>query len=71
MRRIFERVLEVGYSELTIGIDNDDFDKLKGIYNHFGFTELVKMMDVDLHGFDQFGNHEIEEEPYMLLMKKL
>lgn len=59
------------FSEVTIGIDNDDYDKLSNLYKKYGFEHYIKHKSQDDHNLDELGTPIIEKEPYELLMKKL
>lgn len=60
-----------GYGELTIGIDNDDFERLSKIYHNWGFTKLVKESFIDLHYLDENNEPTIYDESYNLMLCKL
>lgn len=70
MNRVFERLEEKLVKEVTIGIDNDEYEKLSAMYEGWGFTKLVKYKNVDIHSFDRKGNVEYCQEPYKLMMKE-
>jgi len=38
-----ERVSEMGFSEATIGADNDDGERLTSMYKSWGGSELIKL----------------------------
>jgi len=71
MKRVLERVSEKGFSEATIGADNDDADRLSAIYKSWGFTELVKLQHIDHHYIDKNNNVVYYEEPYSIYLNIL
>lgn len=71
MKRVLERVKEEGYTEVTIGVDNGDFDHLSGMYNHYGFNIIVKDKFQDDHYLNSNGKPVKYEKPYKLLMNNL
>jgi GNAT superfamily N-acetyltransferase len=71
MLRVISRVLERGFSEVTIGADNDDSTRLTAMYKSWGFNELVKLQNTDYHYLDKNNNPTFYEVPYALLLNKL
>lgn len=71
MKRVIKRIEEKGYTEVTIGIDNDEYTKLEAMYNHFGFSTKIKMKNIDDHYFNAEGQKVIQNESYNLVMKNL
>ena len=71
MQRVLERVSEMGFSEATIGADNDDVERLTSMYKSWGFSELIKLQNVDYHYIDSNNNPTYYETPYALYLKKL
>ena len=71
MNTVLERIKSKGYTEVTIGIDNDDFIKLESMYKKIGFSIHVKSTSVDYHYINKEGDPTIYKEPYMLKMKAL
>ncbi|XMB73214.1 GNAT family N-acetyltransferase [Mycoplasmatota bacterium WC30] len=71
MSAVLERVKSQGYKEVTIGIDNNNFAKLKTMYEKMGFINQIKFTNVDYHYRDFKGKPTIYKEPYMLKMKVL
>jgi|GEM_PF-259591 len=71
MKRVIVRVKERGFTELTIGIDNDDYMKLAAMYNHFGFTTQIKEKKKDDHYLDENGIAVEYDETYKLVMSDL
>ncbi len=71
MKGVIERVKERGFIELTIGIDNDDYEKLFSMYKHFGFDIHIKKKDTDNHYLDANGNPVKYNESYKLIMSDL
>lgn len=49
IKKAKKRATQKGFKELTIGIDNDDYEKLSAIYKKWGFDVLVKSTNIDLH----------------------
>ena len=70
MNTVIKRVKEVGYTEITIGIDNSEYKKLKGMYSKFGFTELLKVTSVDNHYIDKNGNPTEYDEEYQIYINR-
>lgn len=70
MNRVFDRLLEKGIKEATIGVDNDDYERLNAMYQKWGFNTLVKTKEVDLH---YIGKNGLPSpcESYNLLVKNL
>ncbi len=59
------------FTEVTIGVDTDNEDKLSKIYQKWGFDTEIKRKYQDLHGRDK-DNQPVElTEPYLLLLKKI
>lgn len=71
MKAVLARVKENGFSEVTIGVDNDDYEKLKSMYNTWGFNELIKQQHYDYHYLDSNNNPVYFEEPSDLYLKRL
>lgn len=71
MQRVLRRVMERGFSEVTIGSDNDDAERLTCMYKSWGFTELVKLQHTDYHYIDKNNNAMQYEIPYALYLNKL
>jgi phosphoglycerol transferase MdoB-like AlkP superfamily enzyme len=71
MKAVFDRLRQQGFSEVTIGIDNDNYDKLKNMYNRWGFTELVKSQHYDYHDLDSNHQPVYYEKPSDLFLKRL
>ncbi len=70
MQRVIERIHQRGFSEITIGIDNEEFEKLHILYSKFGFTEFVKETRLDLHYLDK-NNKPVEfDEPCKIMEKE-
>jgi len=70
MKRVFERIGEKGFKEITIGIDAREYEKLKGMYTSWGFTQLIKSKDVDHHYVDDSGN-PTPAETYEVYLKTI
>lgn len=71
MKRVLQRVVEKGFCEATIGADNDDADRLSKIYKSWGFSELVKLQNIDNHYLDINNDPTYYEVPYALYLNKL
>lgn len=71
MKRVLERVVEKGFCEATIGADNNDADRLSKMYKSWGFSELVKLQNIDNHYLDINGEAAYYEVPYALYLNKL
>lgn len=73
-KRLMLKVIEIleakGISEITIGIDPAEYDKLYGMYNRWGFNEVVKDMYVDYHCFNGDGSPYRFEKPSKLLIRR-
>jgi len=67
MRRVLKRIKEKGFTEVTIGIDNSEHDKLAKMYNNFGFTEFLKETHIDNHQLDSLGNPIKYNEAYKIM----
>lgn len=70
MNRVIESIYERGFSEITIGIDNDNYDKLKMIYKKWGFTKLIKKQYIDHHGRDKHNQANRCQEGFDIFMKR-
>ena len=71
MERVMKRIVEKGFSEITIGIDNDNYDKLLTMYKNWGFENLVKKQQYDYHYIDKNNMPVIYEEPIEIYMKSI
>ena len=71
MKRVVKRVIEKGFCEATIGADNDDADRLSKMYKACGFSELVKLQNIDNHYLDINGEATYYEVPFALYLNKL
>ena len=71
MQRVLRRVMERGFSEVTIGADNDDAERLTCMYKSWGFSELIKLQNTDYHYIDKNNNPTHYEIPYALYLSKL
>lgn len=71
MRRVIQRVSEKGFKEVTIGVDNDDAERLIAMYKAWGFTELVKLQNYDYHYINKNNKPTYYETPFGLYLKKL
>lgn len=56
MKAALGRLKEKGFYEVTIGIDNENYEKLKSMYNSWGFNELIKQQHYDYHYLDINNN---------------
>lgn len=71
MQRVLCRVKERGFSEVTIGADNDDAERLTCMYKSWGFVEEIKLQNVDYHYIDKNNKPTFYNTPYVLYLKKL
>ncbi len=71
MKTVTERILEKGFTEITIGIDNDNYDKLLSMYKGWGFNNLVKQQECDYHYIDKDNKPVKYEEPINIYMKSI
>ena len=71
MNNVLDRIKEKNFKEVTIGIDNSEFEKLDSLYSKIGFTELVKETNIDNHYINSNNKPTIYKEPYTLKMKIL
>jgi len=71
MKSVLARVKENGFSEVTIGIDNDNYEKLKNVYISWGFNVLIKQQHYDYHYLDSNNNPVYYEEPCDLYLNRL
>ncbi|MGF7059695.1 GNAT family N-acetyltransferase [Brassicibacter mesophilus] len=71
MKAALGRLKEKGFYEVTIGIDNENHEKLKSMYNSWGFNELIKQQHYDHHYLDINNNPVYFEEPHDLYLKRL
>jgi hypothetical protein len=71
MQRVLKRVKEKGFCEVTIGVDNDDPERLTSIYKSWGFSELLKLQNIDHHYIDSNNKPTNYEVPYALYLSKL
>ncbi len=71
MKRVLERINEKDFNEVTIGIDNREYRKLKKMYEKFGFTKLLKSTCVDNQYLDKAGKPIKCDEEYQIFIKEL
>ena len=71
MNRVLQRIVENGFCEATIGADNDNADRLSKMYKSCGFSELVKLQNIDNHYIDIHNNPTYYEVPYALYLNKM
>lgn len=71
MNTVIQRIKDKGFKEVTIGIDNDEYEKLNIMYNKFGFTKLIKKTNIDHHYIDDNNKPMIYEEAYNLKIKTI
>ncbi|QHW33238.1 GNAT family N-acetyltransferase [Paenibacillus rhizovicinus] len=67
MERVFERAIEKGCTELTIGVELDEEQLIK-MYNHWGFIEAIKIKEIDHHDFTSEGGFK-QVKPFTLYKK--
>ncbi len=70
MKTVLKRICEKGFSEVSIGIDNDDYEKLYSIYNAWGFNEFIKKQTCDYHYLDKNNKPVVYEKPIELYLRK-
>lgn len=66
MQKVIKRIYEKGFREITIGADNDDYERLSAMYHSWGFDELVKTQNIDYHYLDIDNNPTKSDEPWNL-----
>ena len=71
MHTVFQRIKDKGFKEVTIGADNNDGERLTFMYKSWGFSELVKLQNIDYHYIDKDNKPTYYEEPYGLYLKRL
>lgn len=71
MERVLRRVREMGFTQVTIGADNDDAERLTAIYKSWGFSQLIKLQHLDHHYLDKNNNPVFYKEPYRLYLNNL
>ena len=71
MNVVLDRIKNKRYTEVTIGIDNNDYAKLEAMYNKIGFSIHVKSTNIDYHYINKEGTPTKYKDPYMLKMKIL
>jgi ribosomal protein S18 acetylase RimI-like enzyme len=70
MKRVLQRIVEKDYCEVTIGVESDD-ERLIKMYNAWGFIDLIKLQNIDLHNIDIHGNAQPVSIPTALYLKSL
>lgn len=71
MQRVLCRVKEMGFCEATIGADNDYAERLACMYKSWGFSQLIKLQNIDYHYIDKNGNSTYYEISYALYLNRL
>ncbi len=71
MNRVINRIKEKGFNEITIGIDNREYDKLNNMYERFGFKELLKSTCIDNHYIDENNNPTKYKYDYQIYINRL
>jgi len=71
MSTVLNRVKENGFSEVTIGIDNDHYEKLHAMYTAWGFDDFIKKQDCDFHYRDMDNKPFVYEKPIELYLKQV
>lgn len=71
MRKVIHRIRYKGFKEVTIGIDNREYNKLKRLYEKFGFIEELKSTYIDKHFLDKEGNPTIYKDKYKIYISRL
>ena len=69
--RVLERVADYGFDEVTIGIDNSNYDKLLHMYTSHGFTKKIKRKYVDDHFIDCNGFPAEDKNGYDIFLCNL
>lgn len=63
-----KRIKQRGYTSITIGVDLGDYERLKSIYEHWGFNEFIKTVYEDFHGFTKNGERYYDPKGWPLLL---
>ena len=71
MNRGIDRVKENEFTEITIGIDNREYQKLKSMYEKFGFNEMLKSTQIDNHYLDESGHPVKYNEEYQIYISRI
>ena len=71
MQTVLQRINQNGYSEVTIAVDNSNYEKLKGMYNNWGFNELLKKQNYDYHYITAENKPMYYDEAVDLYLKRL
>lgn len=71
MKRVIKRISERGFNEVTIGIDNDHYEKLVIMYKKWGFDHLIKTQTIDYHYRDKDNQPYVYDQATELYMKTL
>ncbi len=70
LNAVLNRLREQGRDQATIGVKQNR-PEIRDMYYKWGFTELVKIKEVDNHNFDEQGNPNPVDSPIELYLKKL
>lgn len=70
MGHVLESLEKQGYEEFTLGVDPQDFIRLKAMYEGWGFDQMIKETYWDYHCFDDNHQPLRYEEPSVLLMRR-
>lgn len=70
MFHVLEDLEKQGYEEFTIGVDPEDYQKLRTIYERWGFDQVLKYSQRDLHCFDENNEPIWYNNPSVLLMRR-
>ena len=70
MRAVLSRVKEAGRTEVTIGVEKDR-PRVKEFYQKWGFTDVIKVKNIDHHNFSCRGEPNYAKAPIELLLKQL
>jgi ribosomal protein S18 acetylase RimI-like enzyme len=71
MKGVLERVVEKGFHEITIGVDNNDADRLSQMYKSWGFSQIIKCANIDYHFLDINNQPMYYKIPYALYLNRL
>lgn len=71
MTKVLERIRDAGYTEVVIGVDNREYEKLKGMYNTWGFKTHLKQTHYDHHYKNKENQSTYYEEAFDLWLLKL
>lgn len=70
MKKVLHRIVDNGFTEVTIGVE-ENAEKLKAIYDSWGFSTYIKKKFVDHHNIDAQGNAKPVDTPFEVYLKYL